>query len=359
MSGTPLIEVVTPATAAAGRDGQGRWVYLGKSVTLRRRVEAVRARPREPLGRGLQVIARELRQPFLDFVADIGAAEPDAVSWWSTTFSWKVWGASDLFLLVCYLKAAQELIDEALDHGADLTLVVEDDWLAHQIADANAPRGVRCRRRPLAAAKIGAFVLGTARRLAWLGQTLGSWRRQRRFTGRAAAVPRATAAIYTYPMTRCLRDAGGYADALLPGMDDLLRECGHRVMFFSPPERGGFEAELAARRQYFRPLILDSSAGAVIRSLFAMWRPRVRTWPLIAGLRVDHLACREYWRDAARAQWCRYRHFYECARKMLTDEALEWVVFPFENQPWEKLLVLAARERGVRTAGVQHSTLAT
>lgn len=338
-----------------------RWVYLGKSVSLRQRVERLAgATPRHSLGDTLQRVAAEVRQPFLDFVAEVGATESDPVAWWSTTFSWKVWGASDLFLLVCYLRMGIELGKAALAGGGRLVLVVEDPWLLAQLAEhwSGSPQ-VQCTgQRSLMVERARALAFGVARRLAWLWQTMTSWARQRWWSRGRMTAAGATAGIYSFPMERCLRDGNGWADALLPGMDELLRGLGHRVAFFSTPERSGFERALGARREYFLPLILCCTPGLVVRSLLAMWRPRRRSWPAVAGLRVDFLARREFWRDAARAAWCRNRLFFECARRMMRDGAWEWVVFPFENQPWEKLLVLAARERGVRTAGVQHSTLA-
>ena len=354
--------VVTTAEAviAGGQPVAAPWVYLGKSLRVRRRVAARLGSARLSLGSRVHHASAALRQPFLDFIADVGRQQADPVLWWSTTFSWKVWGASDFFLLLCYLRVARDLIDEAAAGGAGLTIVIEDPWLVAQLGRGADPAAVQVTPRPvLAWLKLTAAGFGLARRAAWLIQTLTGWIRQRRAwpASEPIATPRATAAIYTYPMDRCLRDAGGWADALLPGFDDILKRTGHEAIYFSTPERVGFEQAIGERARFFRPLILFASAGAVVRSLVAFWPPHRGGFAEIAGMDVNDLARREWWTDLSRAAWCRNRMFFECARRMLRVGRFEWLVFPYESQPWEKLLVLAARERDVKCAGIQHSTL--
>jgi surface carbohydrate biosynthesis protein (TIGR04326 family) len=61
--------------------------------------------------------------------------------------------------------------------------------------------------------------------------------------------------------------------------------------------------------------------------------------------------------DVSRAGWSRYRLFYECSHRYLNRVRPALVVFPFEGQPWEKLLVQATRDAGAVSVGVQHSTI--
>lgn len=331
------------------------WVYLGKDVHTRRRLEAGHG-PRRRVGQEVADAVRELRQPFLDFVADIGVAERGRLAWWGTTLSWKVWSASDLFLLTVYLRVAERLVTDAIDRGTPLRVVVEDPWLLRQLAAHLRGRPVSIDAMPLWRLKVTAGTMGLLRRLSWLLVTLGARRRQHRASASNPAATSGDVAIYSMPLDRCLMANGAWRDPFLADLDAFLRADGFAVRRFSPPESVGFESEIAERHAYFHPWLLRARAGAIVRSLVAWWSPR-GPWPTVGGLDVRFLAAREWWTDVARANWCRYRLFLECARAFFASASWSWAVYPFENHPWEKMLVAAAREHGVRTVAVQHSTL--
>ena len=132
-----VITSIAGLSRASRRPGSyDRWLYLGKDVNQRNRVESRLGTENQwRLGEGLHQVASDLRQPFLDFVSEVGRNQTNQVGWWSSTFSWKVWGASDLFLLVCYLGLARAVTQEAAANGTRLLMVVEDSWLMRQLKE--------------------------------------------------------------------------------------------------------------------------------------------------------------------------------------------------------------------------------
>ena len=344
------------------REGRADWLYMGKQVEARARVEAaLTAQRRQKLGTELQRVAAEARVPFLDFVGEVGALQSNSMVWWSTSFSWKNWGASDLFLLVCYLKVAEEACKKAIQTRSKLLLLIEDPWLFAQLQE-NLPvdpilkfgSGKRLWLR-----EFRALLTGVGKRLAWLPDTISRYLRQRRvWTGVADQSPgKPAVGIYSYPMKLCLWPDEKWHDAFLPGLDKFLQGLGYDVYRFSPPERGGFERELADRSDYFRPLILYTTIRAVLRSWLTVWRP---VWPsnaLVSATPVDKLARREWWLEVESTALCANRLYYECLVSLLRAQAWECLVYPYESQPWEKLTVKGAAQLGVRTIGVQHSVL--
>src|SRR2546425_13228429 len=81
----------------------GQWLYLGKDVDKRDDLSQVLGEKRLlALEDRLHLIAEKLRQPFLNFIADLGKAQRDRLRWGSSTCSWEDWGASDVFVLVFY-----------------------------------------------------------------------------------------------------------------------------------------------------------------------------------------------------------------------------------------------------------------
>lgn len=338
------------------------WLYLGKQVKSRQRVEQ-RLGPehRWDMGDRLHEAAAALRQPYLDFVAEVGRLQPDQVTWWSTTLSWRCWAIADLYLLSCYLRLSQQLIREAERGRGPRLLIIEDPWLLRQLYEncGGASHVYFHRRGWLAREKIWLGIRGALGRARWLfAHGRRAWRLRAvwpRHTRYAAAAP--TVAMYSYPQDRCLVGHDGWRDPFLPQLDQFLQGLGYEVMRFSPPHAGGHEQALAARHGYVEPLILYATPGRVWRALSAFWTPR---WPrrfVLGGLSVRRLVQREWWQEIGRASLCIYRLYYECFRALLREGHWRYIVYPYENQPWEKLTALCAAERGVVTVGVQHSTM--
>jgi len=340
-----------------------RWAYLGTQAATRSVLEApLGSANRLPLAIDLQKTANCLRKPFLDFVAQVGSCQKDLLSWWSSRFSWKMWTASDLFLLTVYLSLAENWIKEARNNRQSLLLVVEDPWLLRQLRENQTGAkssvnflGVKSLRWE----KLEAVFAGTARRAKWLCKTLRDcWNQWRVWPKRRLESPQEpSTALFSVPMAGSFQAGREWRDPHLPQAHHWLTEAGFRVFRFSLLDYSGYERELAQRADYFHPLILWATPAGIWRSLKTCWRPR---WPEqmeVAGLNVRRLAEREAWLEAGRASLSGYRLFYECLRNRLAKGNWHWLVFFYENQPWEKLAVLCAHERGIRVAGIQTTIL--
>jgi len=338
-----------------------RWIYLGKEVGAYRRTrQRLRAENEWSYEELLQEKAEGLRRPFLDFVARIGAKQKDPVTWWSTRFSWKLWTASDLFLLTCYLAVAEEVIAQAQTKGAALRVVVEDPWLLRQIREniASHPR-VRLQGPMLLGFRTRQIALGLARRGRWLIAMIRSRLRQKKFwPQQTLPVPQTpTAGIFSYPSKSAFERPGAWQDSHLPGLDRFLAESGCEIARFTPPECTGWEQEIAERSSTTYPLILWATGRRLLKSLAVFWRPR---WPEtleLEGRSIRWLCLREGWLEVGRSSLCAYRLFYECLQGMLSQGNWRSLVTFYENQPWEKLQVLAGRSKGVRTVGIQTNLL--
>ncbi len=313
-----------------------------------------------PYDEKLRQKAESLRRPFVDFVARVGAEQPDPVTWWSTRFSWKTWGASDLFLLACYLAVAEDCIGEAREKKFALRVAVEDPWLLRQIKETiPLPPGVKVEGPGLAGFRSRQILMGLARRVKWLlTMVRNRLRQERSWPRQKPPVPEAPiAGIFSYPSQSAFERPGAWRDTHLPEVDRLLSESGFRVVRFTPPECSGWEKELAERSSTAYPLILWATGKRLFISLWAFWRPR---WPEpleLQGRSVRWLCLREGWLEVGRSSLCAYRLFYECMKGMLSQGDWRVLVSFYENQPWEKLQVLAARSAGVRTVGIQANLL--
>ncbi|MFH1724218.1 MAG: hypothetical protein ABII00_06305 [Elusimicrobiota bacterium] len=339
-----------------------RWVFLGKSAARRDKTAARLGRPPSPLKGLLHREADRLRGPFLDWVAALGKDQADPAAWWAGTLPWKAWSASDLFLLACYQALCLRLAETpglVPGAGAGLTVVVEDPWLLAQLAGAlKGPPSVRFSSLPgLRRPVLAAISLGIARRVKWALRMALSRALQVRHSRQRTPLPgRGGVLIYTHLLARSLEGKDGWKEFYLPGLDRELAAEGIPVLRCTYPDTTGWERELAARQRHTVPLILYSSWPDVGEALLSL-PPRPPRIGRFDGQAVDLLLEREWWHDLSRAGRCAYLLLRACAGRFLRAARWRALIFPWESQPQERMIVLAARESGVRTVGYQHTTV--
>jgi hypothetical protein len=339
--------------SARPEDCASAWTYLGKDARARAALEARLGRPARPLGSRLHDQARRLRRPFLALVARLGAQRTDPEAWWAGTLAWKDPGASDLFLLCCFRAAAFALAADP-EEGRT-TVVIEDPWLLHELSGALDGRAFFDAPPSLTPAKARALFFGGARRLLWAGRMISSRARLALHGARRAAPPPGAVAVHSYVLERGFAAAGAWTDHYLPGLAEELEAAGRTVVRFTDPDASGFERGLASLGGV-SPLILDASWRGFRRALFAR-PPALGAKAVLDGEDVSLLFERERWADVSRAGRCAFVFFRDSAARFLARTRCSAVVYPWENQPQERMLALAAAEAGARTVGVQHSTI--
>lgn len=316
------------------------WLYLGWEPRERERLAREWGAAPEPLGPPLRAAAARLRGPFLDLVAACGRDQSDAAGWWAGTLAWKSWSASNLFLLCCFLAVA-----EGLPRTAPLVVVVEDPWLLAQL-------GVPA---PLLGRRLSALALGAARRARWALRMAASWvRTDATFAGRLPPDGAPAVLVYSYLLDRCLAP-GRWEDPYFPGLEEELKAAGAAVVRCTDPDVAGFEERLGGRDGVV-PLIRHASLAGFLRALLAL-PPSVPGPARLDGLRIDLLIAREWWHDVSRAGRCAHLLLHDAAGRLLDSRPWKALLLAWEGQPPERLLALAARARGVRVVGSQHTTV--
>jgi len=330
------------------------WLVLGKEASLPARLEERLGRPPRALGGLLNEEARRLKGPFLELTARLGKGA-DAASWWAGTLPGKAWDASDLFLLCCYLGVSWRLAAG----GGSLTVVVEDPWLLCQLEEALAgsPSARVDAPRTLVPMRLQPLLLGLARRLKWASRTAwGRLRQEACWRGRPGGPRMEGVLIYSHLTARSLQGEEGWEDPFLPGLDKELSEDGVPSARLVYSDSTGFEPQLARRKAAVLPAILWASWGGFFDALAAL-PPSLPPRADLSGLPVGRLLEREWWHDFSRAGRCAYRLFLDCVRALLAEGRFRAVVMPWEAQPQERMLVLAAKAAGVRSVGYQHTTV--
>src|SRR5712691_8671455 len=105
------------------------WCYFGTDLSRRDKVNEILAAGKLlSIAEELNRIAFDAKQPFLDWIAEIGSRQKDKLNWWASRVASKNPLETDFFLSVCYHR----LFRSWMTRGRLLRsriVVVEDVWL--------------------------------------------------------------------------------------------------------------------------------------------------------------------------------------------------------------------------------------
>lgn len=114
-------------------DSAWSWVYLGRNVPTALQIERwVGKGKRIQFANLLQNAASELREPYIEYVAQLGRKidEPD---WWTSALSGKSPYVSQLFYYASCVRACQLLLEERQSEAGPLVLVAESEALRQSL----------------------------------------------------------------------------------------------------------------------------------------------------------------------------------------------------------------------------------
>jgi len=300
-----IIRMARPeAILALGKNNMD-WIFLGKDSLLGSECSKLLDPTRcLDVAKRFHAISLELRQPFLDFVAQVGSLQRNQLDWHSSSFAWKDSEATDLYLLICQFCLVRELVENSSDSEKHLLVLIEDQWLFEQCRrefgrySTNVDIGPTTDLRFL---KLKLLARALVSRGVWLLRILREYAIQRWQSRHAPVTPRLDCLLYSLPHERCFDIEDGWRDPFLGDLDKLLTENRWSVGRLAPIGTWKFASQLARRSRYVYPMILQLSFRSLLSSLIAFWRPQLRLLPTVAGLKVPLLAEREWWVDFAHA----------------------------------------------------------
>ncbi|MBI4596982.1 MAG: hypothetical protein HY737_01090 [Candidatus Omnitrophica bacterium] len=349
------------------------WCYLGTDLATRTRISALIPQAVSvSIGEPLNDIALELKSSFVDWIAAIGDAQRLSPRWWGSKMASKVPVQTDLFLLVCYSQLIRAWGCGERVAPAEL-IVVEDPWLFGLLRRhaAMAPRlefrgGAGTLRVVLDAlywlAKIpwsAAFTVRWA--LQAMMMTRASWRGAKR--PKAPCGGERGIFLYTWIEPRSFTSDGTLHDPYTGRLMELLTRQGERVRRLTPikvPQRllarlrrDAPQTVLTARYLRLSDVLLAGMTCVRIRG--------VSRHAIFRQLNYTALLHRELLREWGDPSFAYTWLFYRAMRRLAREwkDAVKCVIYPFENQPWEKLLCLAFRQEAssVRLIGYQHALI--
>jgi hypothetical protein len=353
--------------------GSFTWCYLGKDSRARRKIaKTLHPHPEADIADDLNAIAAELRQPFVDWIARLGQQQTDPLRWWASRLSARSPLQTDFFLLVCYRVACHSWHKDP-STSINRIIVIEDPWLHRLLnADFSGQDSVRSSGDPVL--WLLAYGRWTLRRFLSRLRFLSAAFRALHFTHRfqggtknsqaSGKTPDRPVLLYTELHASCFSEPGALHDFNTGRLKSILTENGLRVQHLIPLTISN--PSLWNQLLPFRDEILLSSCSLSWKDIWKALRCRfTMTWnntqSRFQDLDFKKLLQREMLLENAAPQYAHnYLLFVSLKRFALEHaDAFECIIYPYENQPWEKMLCLAFKNSSstTRLVGYQNATI--
>lgn len=341
-----------------------QWCYLGKDVSKRERIAKVLGEEnRLYLKKSLHSITEELSQPFIDFIAGLGKKQRDQLNWWAGKLPSKSHFQTDFFLLLCYKALALELIQQK-NRERNLMIFIEDPWLFEDIKITYKRDCLKyVGKASLFLIKVSFFVRGILHRLLLIG-----WF----FLARLIILyyhhgkkPEAlnkekSALILINPAEKRAFKEGRYVDNYMPGLPMFYKENNIEFFYLYLINFPLSTAKLVGKnKKILWPLILDIKFSKAIKRTLEYWKPvcNDNLSNGIAEYDTSLLFQRQRWIEFSNVGFNIHLVLFDTLDYFFAKKWCISIIYVFENQPWEKMLCMAALKRNIKISGYQHSSI--
>lgn len=345
-------------------NAKAKWCYLGKDVNKREKVTKILGQEtRFYLKESLHNVAIQLSQPYLDFVAELGKGQKNQLNWWASKFASKSHFQMDFFLLFCYRILTLELIRQK-NQGKNLVIFIEDPWLFEDIKNNYKADYVQyIGKVKLFLIKILLFIRGIVHRLLLVGWVF--WARllilYYHRGGRPEVLNKVKSAVMLInPAEKRAFREGCYVDNYMPGLPMFYKENGIDFFYLYLLNFPLSTAKLVGRnKEILWPLILDIRFFNVIKRVFKYWKPICNGNISNCTIKCDTsvLLQRQKWIEFSSVGFNMHLVLFDVLDSFFEKEWCDSVIYIFENQPWEKMLCMAAHKNNIKTFGYQHSSI--
>lgn len=343
--------------------GKVIWVYLGQSAEQRAIATRLLGKPnRLSINTLLQRIAHQEKQAHLDFIAELGLAQREQKKWWASNIAYKCPLTNDFFLLFCYAKVIEQLImDRAASAPTTCVFVIQDRWLFRFLRlryRCNLEHAEFFGRASVLPEIAKAMIRGVSVRIYFVMRMVyhklcSRWVSKKSPSSRIPEAA-ALACLYSWIEPRCVGNGRTYADAYLGRLDEILHSLDLNVVRLAPLATSASLIRRAVKMADFILMGNYASFFDIFKSAFAVFTMRIPS--VFADAAVRALLRREVFLEFSRSAFLENVLHFKVFRRMFAAMPGKrlFVIYPFENQSWERMLCLAAAEFAPRVQPIGH-----
>lgn len=336
------------------------WLYLGQDIRQRESTSQLLGRGhRYFLGDLLQEVAYREKQPFLDFIAELGSHQKNKLRWWASNIAYKSPLTSNFFLLWCYATVFSKICSEER-WGSDklLLVLVEDCWLYRHLWSLHKEETSKFSfpsRKSIVPELLKSIARGIAVRV-YLLFSMGPQLLPTR--GNPSKGSKSEIYIHSWVRDRFFTEDGKLENPYLGRLPQLIINAGHSITYVPELLLTSALKKKCLSQKEFKLIFLDqyTTPWSLIRSVLSFL-----SIPSLPFSPTKTLLLREVAYEFAHCAFPTNILLYTAFKAFLKEVGQEriTIIYLFENQPWEKMLCLATKEanRNIKLVGYQHSSI--
>jgi len=329
-----------------------KWLFLGTDSCLREKVICkLGSKARYCYAAELQEVSLSKKDSFLDWISKIGM-EINTTTWWATNTAYKSPLTCDLFLNYCYLN----LIKEWLRNSKDSKLIViENPWLIKSCITSFKGNGVHVETSTSYYLKgqIKRQLFSMLRLTYHLLRMFMLWLMNKmHFSKDKAGIDLFSTLgqnifICTWIEARSFEyERKRFKDVYLGALHEYYKSKGYKIITLAMPSLSKKLLQRAYLYQGILPLIYFVSLSDILKSLFMAINSiySKKTTFKHSGLNIKELLDFEFINEKGTVflSYINYKSFIKFFNS--ADFQTPFLFYPFENQPWEKMMILACEK---------------
>lgn len=333
-----------------------RWIYLGSNISVRRKInELLGEKNRYYIDGEIQDVARREQKPFLNLIAKLGTLQRNQVFWWASSLSYKQPFSSSLFTFICYSKFLKKIFRDKIENNKFLLIVIDDIWLYKDIQKQFSNcSGISFESKlinfRLVIDIVKLFIRGLLARILFFIKIISA----KVIIDRNKNVE-STICFYSWIENRSFQN-GQFNDPYLGNLGKILNL--ESVTYIVPILLNKDLKKECKKLQTPRFIFLDSFVRYwdVLLAITAIFLPKFDEQLMVNRTLI--------WREVLHVFSNAFfntnvLNYYVFSNYFKSNKKLKVVIYPYENQPYEKMICLAKRQYNYdfKVIGYQHASV--
>lgn len=333
------------------------WLYLGRDIAVRHKLKKYFGENnRYYIDGEIQKVAIKEQNAFLTFLSRLGGGQKKQIFWWASQLSYRNPSTSDLFVIMCYQKFLRQVCND-INKMKDFTLIVivDDIWLYKSIEEeyGGAPGIVFASKLVnfrLGINMVRLFCRGVMARLVFFIKIVNG-----KITAGKNDLLDSKVAFYSWVEKRSFYK-NQFHDPYLGELERIYKQ--QKILYITPLLLSKDLKEKCKKFDKSKFIYLDSLVGFwdLLIAVGAIFFPRYDFLHVTNKI----LLLREIFQVFSNNFFnLNLLNYYAFTNLLNQNKNLELLIYPFENQPYEKMICLAKKNLNhkVHTVGYQHSSV--
>lgn len=338
------------------------WCYLGQDISQKENITRVMGQENKRfIGDSIQDIAEQQKQPYLDYLVKLGSEQKNQRNWWASDIAYRNPLTSDFFQLWCYIYLFKELCSKSNDKQTLRIIVIQDFWLYKYLwryyrNNALGLRFVSCRR--LYPEIIKQYASLVAYRMFFLQRALRYYAKSKRYYKQVCHENKKDSKrvyIYSWIQDRCFNESGEFHDVYFGRLPTILTKNEVDVTYITPMFLADILKRKCLNHDGYEFIFLDNylRLGDIFRVFFTFFHLNTKKETRQMKILLKRQSLQELFFQSHLLYYFAYKRWLE-----ESNQEKITIIYPFENQPSEKMLCIVAKELGknVKLIAYQHST---